>query len=56
MVVQELLTMGEYLQEAGAVDPISAVLLGVGHVLLIFSIGSFGLLTVGAIVAALRPD
>lgn len=56
MVVNDLLTMGEHIADAAASDPISAGLLAVGHVLLAFSIGSFGLLSAGALVGAARPD
>lgn len=56
MVVDDLLSMGDYLGAAAAADPISAFLLVIGHLVLIGSIGAFGLLTVGAILGALRPD
>lgn len=56
MVIGDLLSMGDYLAEAAATDPISLFLLAVGHVVLIFSIGLFGVLTLGGIVGALRPD
>lgn len=56
MVLEDLLAMGEYLTDAGAVDPVSAILLVIGHVLLLFSLGAFGVLTAGAILAVLQPD
>lgn len=55
MVVQDAVTMGELLRDVAAGDPISALLLAVGHVLLIFSIGVFGVLSIGAVASTIRP-
>lgn len=51
-------TVGDVLSLFGEVvtnDPISALLFVVGNVLLLFSIGLFGGLTVWGLVSALRP-
>lgn len=48
--VQELLTL---FTDVATTDPISAVLVLIGTVLMAFSIGFFGLLTAGAVVGGL---
>lgn len=44
----------EAFAEVAAVDPVSALLLAVGAVLVAFSGGVFGVLTLGAVVGAAR--
>lgn len=45
----------ELFSEVATVDPLSSVLFVVGNVLLLFSIAFFGVLTIGALIAGLRP-
>lgn len=55
MVRSDLLALAEYLGEAAANDPLAAVLLLIGNILLVFSLGVFGLLSLGALLSVLRP-
>lgn len=51
-------TIGEMIRafgEVATVDPLSTVLFVLGNLILLFSVGLFGVLTLGAIASLLRP-
>lgn len=55
-LVSSLLEMPNALGDAAGVDPLSAVLLGIGGLVMLGSLGYFGVLVAGAAVSLLRPE
>lgn len=55
-VIDDAVSMGEHLATAGGVDPLSAVLVALGALLIAVSAGAFGALAFGGVLSALVPD
>ena len=56
MIVETAEAMARYFTEAAMVDPLSAILLLIGQLLLAVSIVVFGYLTVRGLIASVTPD
>ena len=56
MIVETVEAMARYFTEAAMVDPLSAILLLIGQLLLAVSIVVFGYLTVRGLIAGVTPD
>lgn len=54
--VTDLTAAGEYFAEVAATDPLSALLLVIGNLLIVFSVGVLGYLALGAFVDAVTPE
>ena len=54
MPLDDMLEMASQFQEVLAVDPLSAGLFVFGNILLLGSIGVFGILTLGAVLSLFR--
>ncbi|WP_436935802.1 hypothetical protein [Halovenus marina] len=55
-LVQSILDAPGIFADIATHDPLSAVLIGIGAVLVGVSLGAFGLLTAGVVVDLIRPD
>jgi hypothetical protein len=55
-LVQSILDMPGKFADVAAHDPISAVLVGMGALLVSLSLGVFSLLTAGVVLDLIRPD
>lgn len=56
MPLDNLAEMAGYLIDVASVDPLSAFLVLIGNAILLFSLGVFGVLVLGAVVAVFTPD
>lgn len=55
-VIDNVVSMGDNLATAAATDPLSAILVVLGALLIVVSAGVFGALALGGLLSALVPD
>ena len=55
-IVQNVVDLGRYFTETAMVDPLSAILMAIGNLLIVVSLGIFGYLALRGILAPLLPD